>query len=157
MPDSSTRQEDDVRDAFSAGLRDVGRLLRGEIDRRLRPLGLSYLQWATLTYLARAGDGVVQKDLAASLGIDGPSMVGILDRLVKAGLVERREVPADRRFKAVYLTDAAAAVLAQGEAETRALHRSILAGVPREDIETCIHVFRRVAAWAEPCDPAERS
>ena len=56
--------------AFAVSLGDVARLWRGQIDRRLRPCGLSFMQWLTLSQLSRAGRDVGQKDLAALVSID---------------------------------------------------------------------------------------
>ncbi|MDP2953127.1 MAG: MarR family transcriptional regulator [Chloroflexota bacterium] len=43
--------------------------------------------------------------LAAALGVGPPTLTGILDRLVRHGLVSRKEDPADRRVVISQLTD----------------------------------------------------
>jgi MarR family transcriptional regulator for hemolysin len=45
--------------------------------------------WRPLVYVARLGAGVRQKELAIALGIEGPSLVRLLDGL------ERRRLIAD--------------------------------------------------------------
>lgn len=49
-------------------------------------------------------DGLSQAELSARSQIDRTTMGGIIDRLEKEGLVERRNHPADRRAYQVYLT-----------------------------------------------------
>jgi MarR family transcriptional regulator for hemolysin len=48
-------------------------------------------------HIARSGGGMRQGHLAEELGVEGPSLVRILDQLCAAGLVERRDDPKDGR------------------------------------------------------------
>ncbi len=135
---------------FAVALGDVARLWRGQIDRRLRPSGLSFMQWLTLSQLSRAGSDVVQKDLAALVSIEGPTMVGILDRLVRSGLVERRVSSRDRRANTVHLTMSGHGKLREVEGDLRALREDMLAGLSGPDLETGIRLFRHIAERARP-------
>ena len=134
--------------AFATALGEVARLWRGQIDRSLKPLGLSFMQWLTLSLLARLGDGMVQKDLASAVGIESPTMVGVLDRLVAAGLDERRVAPNDRRAKTVHLTRRGHALLAKSEVELRKLREALLHGLPGPDIEAGTRVLEHIAGRA---------
>lgn len=87
----------------------LGRLTRRwrqVLDSEFQINGITDATWRPLLHLERMGEGVRQKDLASSLGIEGPSLVRLLDTLVAKGLVERREDPADRRAKNLTLTEA---------------------------------------------------
>jgi MarR family transcriptional regulator for hemolysin len=103
-------------------------------------------RWLPLLALARWGDGATQKDLATSLGVEGPTLVRTLDWLEREGLVERRPLPTDRRAKTVHLTPRAAALYHSIEREAAAIRAEILDGVTEAEIETCLHVLDRVAA-----------
>jgi MarR family transcriptional regulator, transcriptional regulator for hemolysin len=61
--------------------------------------------WLVLTSL-RGEQWRTQLELARSLGIEGPTLTRHLDGMERAGLVERRRDPADRRAVQVELTDA---------------------------------------------------
>jgi CRP-like cAMP-binding protein len=74
----------------------VARLYRQGVDEALSGLGLSDALALPVVLLGRRPDGVRQNQLADELGVEGPSLVRLLDRLVQTGLVERREDPFDR-------------------------------------------------------------
>lgn len=92
----------------------AGRLLRcaahleRAIDEALRPLGLSFGDFDAINTLRRHGDpaGTNPKSLAASALITSGAMTSRLDRLERAGLLERRPDPSDRRAILVRLTPA---------------------------------------------------
>ena len=77
---------------------------RKALDREVRSAGLTDATWRPLLHLHLLGDGIRQKDLAASVGIEGPSVVRLLDTLIAKGLIDRSEDAADRRAKQLRLT-----------------------------------------------------
>ena len=93
-------------------LHDVARLLRKRFEQRARCLGLTRLQWQTLTYL-RSNEGVHQGGLAEILEIEPITLVRILDKLADRGLIERRQHPTDRRVWLLYVRDEAHPLLAE--------------------------------------------
>ena len=76
---------------------------RTAMDRRLRPMGLSRATWMLLFYV-RKFVGPNQTELAEHLGLEGASVVRLVDRLEHEGLVERRG-GADRRVKTIHFTE----------------------------------------------------
>ena len=148
-PDDNASDDGALRRTFAYHLGEVARLWRGQIDRQVRPLGLSFMQWLTLLQLSRADTDFVQKDLALAVGIEGPTMVGVLDRLVKAGLVERRVARHDRRANTVHLTDGGLRVLDDAERELRKLREVLLEGLSEAELETSSAVLARVGARAK--------
>lgn len=50
-------------------------------------------------------DGQKPRDLAEQVCLDASSLTGLLDRTEKAGLIERRPDPEDRRALRIHLTD----------------------------------------------------
>jgi len=60
-----------------------------------------------------AQDGISQRGLARMLFLAPPSVTTMLQRMEKAGIVERRPDPADQRLTRVFLTDAGRALSEQ--------------------------------------------
>ena len=75
----------------------------GEMGQTLKPTGLSIPQFDVLSTLTEQ-EGLSQSDLATRLYVTKGTVSGLIDRLVDAGLVERRSAPGDRRSNAVFLT-----------------------------------------------------
>ncbi len=71
----------------------------------LREIDLSVPQCDVLTTLTER-EGVSQQELAQRLYVTKGNISGLLDRLERSGLVERRATPGDRRQYAIGLTDA---------------------------------------------------
>jgi len=84
----------------------LARRWRRLLDSEFQAAGLTDATWRPLLHLHILGDGVRQKDLAASVGIEGPSLVRLLDTLVAKGLIQRSEDGSDRRAKLLRLTQA---------------------------------------------------
>ena len=92
------------RSNFLIHLARLTRRWRQLLDSEFQSHGLTDATWRPLLHLQILGDGVRQKDLAASVGIEGPSLVRLLDTLVAKGLVKRMVGTADRRTKLLFLT-----------------------------------------------------
>ncbi|MEZ2353743.1 MarR family winged helix-turn-helix transcriptional regulator [Caballeronia sp. RCC_10] len=89
----------------------------------------------------RLGQAVRQVALAEHIGIEGPSLVRLLDQLCAAGLVRRDEDPEDKRAKTISLTDEGRAVTARMEERLVSLRERLLKDVSREDLETTLRVL----------------
>ena len=70
--------------------------LGAAISDRLKTIGLSVPQCDVLTTLTER-EGVSQQELAQRLYVTKGNISGLIDRLVTAGLVERRVTEGDRR------------------------------------------------------------
>ncbi len=145
---------DGLRDQFGERLGEVARSWRGCMNRRLQPYGLSVPQWLALRALAREGSGIVQRDLALAIGVEGSTLVGLLDRLAKAGLIVRRESPTDRRYKSVHLSEAAVQLIPELEEIHRELRYQLHRDISSDDLAACLKVFDQVLARARSLDDA---
>ena len=99
-------------------------------------------------YLQRGADGYQQKALAGVVGIEGPTLVHILDKLENQGLIERRQDEADRRGKTVHLTTQGWRMIQVLDDVAVALRKEHLAGISDADLAHCLEVFDRVQGQA---------
>ncbi len=118
-----------VEKRFSAALHSTARGWRLTLDRRLKGLGMSQASWLTVAMVARAKAPLSQAELAQRVGVEGATMAVMLDRLAKAGLVERRPSADDRRVNHVLLTAAGSALSDKVRAQAGAVRKALLAGM----------------------------
>ena len=114
---------------FSAALHTSARLWRLALDKRLKHLGIGQSGWMTIAMIAKSGEPMSQRALADLVGVEGPSMVSMLDRLERDGFVVRAPSAQDRRVKLVQLTDAGRTVYAEVMKEATAFRADLLADV----------------------------
>jgi MarR family transcriptional regulator for hemolysin len=119
------------------------------LDRRLKPLGLSRSKWMLMVTLYKGGEGASQRELAERLGIEGPSLVRLLDRMERDGLVERRAVDGDRRMKAVHLSPRGQSQLETIRNIAAQLRQDLMAGLPAADVDTAMAVLTLIRQKAE--------
>lgn len=81
---------------------DVSRLWRAQVNAALARFDLTASAWAVLRILRDEGDGRTQKELAGELGIEGPTLVKLLDNLEQGEWIERRLSETDRRAKTIW-------------------------------------------------------
>lgn len=127
---------------FTTNLLSTGRQWRRAVDLTLRAHGISEATAAPLIWIGRLGGGVRQVALASYVGIEGPSLVRLLDQLEAMDMVVRRDDPDDRRAKGLWLTDAGEILAAEIEAAIDELRGRILAGIDPADIEAAVRVLR---------------
>jgi MarR family transcriptional regulator for hemolysin len=132
--------------AFTARLLRLARVYRRETDKALAAHGISDARALPVLHIARLGEGVRQGVLAEELGVEGPSLVRILDQLCAAGLVERRDDPNDRRAKTLHLSDEGRAMAALVETRLDALRGSLLAEVEDADLAGALRALARFEA-----------
>ena len=136
-------------ETFPVLLGETARAWRGRLDQRLKPLGLSQAKWMVLLHLSHGGNTLIQKDLACRIGIEGPTLVGLLDRMTRDGWLERRESTEDRRSKTVHLTDKSHEVLRQIKSVASQLRHELLAGLTKSELDQCMEVLRKIKVRAE--------
>jgi MarR family transcriptional regulator for hemolysin len=134
---------------FGMQLAQLSRGWRAELDRRLAGLGLSQARWLVLLHLARFETAPTQRELAASVGVEGPTLARLLDSLETQGLVRRQSVVEDRRAKQISLSEPALPLIKEIETIANALRVELFSGVSEQDMATAMAVHARLLANLE--------
>lgn len=104
-PDTITPANADLtRQEFGKLFVGVARRWRAALDASLEAINLSDATWAPLVHIERSGGGISQTELASRVGIDGSTLVRLLDILGKKELIERKQSPTDRRTNLLFVT-----------------------------------------------------
>jgi DNA-binding MarR family transcriptional regulator len=109
-------------------------LLLRELRPRL-PDGLTVPQFDTLAQLQRRPAGMTPGELTRELLVTAGNVTGIVARLARRGLLERRPVPEDGRRLVLRLTPRGRALMDRAIPRHRRDVRSLLGTVPRADLE----------------------
>ena len=138
--------EDSKLSRFRLGMRltVLARRWRQALDERLATVGFSDATWTPLSYLARYGDDVSQKELAERMQIDTSSLVRLLDILEAKGEIERRPDPEDRRAKRLFLTAGGRTAFNALDQRLGMLEAAMLSDITDVEVESLLSVFERI-------------
>lgn len=126
---------------FTGSLLRLARVYRREVNRALAAHGLSDAKALPVLHIARAGGGLRQGMLAEELGVEGPSLVRILDQLCQSGLVERRDDPTDKRAKTLHLTTEGQALAVEVESAVQGVRARMMVDIGDEDLAAALRTF----------------
>jgi MarR family transcriptional regulator for hemolysin len=130
-----------VDERFADALHSTARVWRQAVDRRLKHLGVSQASWMTIAVAARAATPLSQSELADALGVEGATMVTMVDRLVKASLIVRVPSATDRRINHVVLTDAGHRLYETVRTAAADVRKELLSGIDAQKLETATEVL----------------
>jgi MarR family transcriptional regulator, transcriptional regulator for hemolysin len=122
----------------------LGRIWRREADQALSDHGLSYATAIPLLVLSRTGGNVRHGVLADELGIEGPSLVRLIDLLQAEGLLERREDPTDRRAKTLHLTATGKAKVDETNRVLRRVRAKLLKDIGADELAITLATLQRI-------------
>ena len=94
--------------------------------------------------LVGSNPGIAQIELGRHLGVDKASMVALLDRLEKAGLLDRQRSTRDRRRQGIFLTSRGSAELESLVTQVRALERQLASRFTRVEFEQLLGFLKRL-------------
>lgn len=135
----------------------LARLWRREANQVLADHGLSEATALPLMVLSRQDKCVRQGVLAEELGIEGPSLVRLIDLLQAEGLVERREHPTDRRAKMLHLTPMGEAKAAEINRVLRRLRTYLLKDLESDRLAATFEALQTIEQRANSLREAARA
>ena len=119
------------------------------IAEALDSIGLTPALFGVLNVLG-ARDGVIQQEIAKSMGIDPSTMVSLIDELERAGLAARRPHPKDRRAREVSITAKGRRTLEKCRQMAMQVEDEVLGGLASGDRRQLLELLRRALASAPP-------
>ncbi|MGE0238758.1 MAG: MarR family winged helix-turn-helix transcriptional regulator [Parvibaculaceae bacterium] len=122
---------------------DTGRVLRKRFEQNVRGTGLTRAQWQVLKEIYMK-EGINQGALAELLEVEPITVGRLIDRLEKAGLIERRPNPADRRAWSLYLLPAAHPLLETLKGIAAETRTELLQGMSDAEIDEAMRLLTRM-------------
>jgi len=132
----------------------LARRWRRSIDTHLSATGLTDATWVPLVHLKETGGGITQKDLAALVGVEGSSLVRVLDILAREGLIERQRDETDGRARLIHLTSKGEGRVRQIRQELGKAEEAILSKLSDEEIVSMLGHFEAIDRRMSELDAA---
>jgi DNA-binding MarR family transcriptional regulator len=132
----------------------TSRAIRRAIDLELAKEDITFRQFEVLAWIALEGEQS-QVELAERLGIEAPTLAGILSRMERDGWLERHGCPEDRRRKRIRATPKAEAVWVRMADCCRRVRAKATHGISVEELETFKRICQQLRANVEP-DPSAK-
>jgi DNA-binding MarR family transcriptional regulator len=122
--------------------------LAGDRFAQLVGESLTLRQFAVLAAISEQ-PGLSQSDLVRATGIDRSTLADLMNRLVKRGMVDRKESPSDGRAYSVSLTPLGASTLKNATQHARAADAAILDLLPRAKRRSFLGTLTKLSKLAE--------
>lgn len=113
------------------------------LENALEPYGITPSQWNSLNQLNQRGS-MSQRQLAVAVRREPATITRSIDRLEKAGLVERYPDPKDRRANIIGLTDAGSALLVEVQDAVNAANKKVGGSLTPEEANTLVALLDRI-------------
>ncbi|KRG73752.1 MarR family transcriptional regulator [Stenotrophomonas chelatiphaga] len=131
---------------LSSGLLHSGRQWQRLADSALGSYGISTACTMPLLMIGRSGGGIRQVTLAQQLGLEGPSLVRLLDKLSASGLVRRECDASDRRANLLWLTDEGQALVSKLEQQLIGLREEVFGELSMDELRAVLKVWQLLSA-----------
>jgi MarR family transcriptional regulator, transcriptional regulator for hemolysin len=128
--------------AYRIGL--ISRRFQTRFTELMSSKGGTEARWRVLYWLNEEPRGLIQSELAERMGIQGPTLVRLLDALEASDLVRRESTKEDRRAKRVVIQPAGVVMLSKVDKIAEELRNVAFEGIPIEDLVTTSEVLRRL-------------
>jgi len=136
-------QHDPANPTIGYLIADLTRLFGRVFDRRAVHLGLTRAQWRALKRI-HDRQGLSQVELAEQMDMEPIAVGRVVDRLQKAGFVERRPDPDDRRRWRLYLEPQAMQVMDAITELSSRLRAEALEGLSDAEVEAMLRALLHV-------------
>ncbi|WP_174704625.1 MarR family winged helix-turn-helix transcriptional regulator [Paenibacillus physcomitrellae] len=124
------------------GFRELKRTFHQVVSKQAEKMGITGIQFYVLAAL-REQPEMSMSDLAERVHLGNSTLSGVIDRMEKAGYVERKRSELDRRTVTLHLTDKGREI----ERQTNLLYQKAMgriSEIPQEEITQLIRTFRSI-------------
>jgi MarR family transcriptional regulator for hemolysin len=115
------------------------------LDLELRKnVGVTLSQWRVVSALVLQ-PGLTQKEIADKMGIEGATLVPVIDKMEKEGLLKRKQDSTDRRANKIYLTPKADSLWMSMTDCALKIRKSSTRNISESDIQITLDTLRQIS------------
>lgn len=119
------------------------RLFKAVLNDRLKDVDITYNTWLSL-YFINSHDMISQNKLAKLVGITGPSMVKIVQKLDDEGLIYQQQDSKDHRKKLISLTEDGIKKYNEILSIVIEYQKTMTKGLSQKELDTMADVFDKM-------------
>ncbi len=135
--------EYDFKESIGYSVAMAYRALRKALDVELGHYGITFSQWQVLAGLALEGE-IPQVRLAELIGVEGPTLVRILDRMEQRGWIKRKVSLSDRRQKLISPTKKAEGVWKKMTECAHGVRDGAVKGISSKDVANLQKLLKKI-------------
>lgn len=139
----------DFEDSVGCWITSTSHAFRRALEVELAKESITFRQWEVLAWISICGD-LTQADLTERIGIEAPTLAGVLARMERDGWLTRYACPNDARKKCISVTEKAAELWDRMVSYCHHVRSEATKGIPPEHLailkETCEKI-RRNLGW----------
>lgn len=129
---------------FMAMVIQAGRRYRAQLDDELRDVGIGTAAMETLSTIEVLPKPITQTEVAARMGIEGPTLTRMIKKLESDGLVLRRRDANDGRANVIELSGAGRTLLEKALVIASRFRRATLADASSYEMEAGRDMLERI-------------
>lgn len=123
----------------------TAKLFQRSLDLELRKnVGVTLSQWRVVSSLVLQ-PGLTQKEIADKMGIEGATLVPVIDKMEKEGLLKRKQDSSDRRVNRIYLTSKADSLWESMTNCALKIRKSSTRNISDSDIRITLDTLRKIS------------
>jgi MarR family transcriptional regulator, transcriptional regulator for hemolysin len=136
----------DYQDSIGFIVKSTAKAFESAFDQQLRrKANITVAQSRVIGTLALVKDGMTQREIASTIGIEAPTIVPIIDKLEEQGTVIRRPDHNDRRNNMIFLTGKSEAKWELIIECALELEKASRQGLSEEELEITKRTLRKIA------------
>ncbi len=115
------------------------------LDMELRKnVGVTISQWRVIVTLIQH-PGLTQKEIADKVGIEGATLVPVIDKMEQEGLLKRKPDSKDRRVNRIYLTSKADSLWNSMMECALHIRKTSTKDISEDELETTLETLRKIS------------
>lgn len=138
----------DLNDCAAFLVNKTSKILAERLEKRFSSFHVTRVQWLAMYFIGRTPE-ITQKNLAECLGTTEPTVVSLLDRLERDGMIVREASPKDRRIRLLRLTPKGRQLSRKLTAVAEKFKNDAIAGISDEALEQYKSVIGRMLSNTE--------
>lgn len=107
-------------------------------------VGVTLSQWRVVASLVQQ-PGLTQKEIADKVGVEGATLVPIIDKMEKEGLLKRKPDSKDRRVNRIYLTQKADSLWNSMTECALHIRKVSTKDISEDKLETTLETLRKIS------------